>query len=269
MIVFKKSYELGKFLKTQIAQLNDASNSKHTNNIIVSAEEFDQMYLKDEETWNLVKDKFSPYQGRTHVIATYRHLHEIIVSYYYEKVVGRNIRKRWTSDIASFPTYWSQSDKKEFMLTDLIASFEQHSFNVSVFNYHEDSKSSDDLVTRFLCNLPHADATCEAYKTDTKSKGKDAAAVSRVSSKGYVHYDRIAKAASVKGMFQNYNPMLVKRYSVVQAIKYRVENDLGKTYTDLPQICLKKKEMSDILALSIQNGKSLLKDDFDKKELRK
>ena len=163
MIVFKKSYELGKFLKTQIAQLNDASNSKHTNNIIVSAEEFDQMYLKDEETWNLVKDTFSPYQGRTHVIATYRHLHEIIVSYYYEKVVGRNIRKLWTrSDIASFPTYWSQSDKKEFMLTDLIASFEQHSFNVSVFNYHEDSKSSDDLVTRFLCNLPHADATCEA-----------------------------------------------------------------------------------------------------------
>ena len=163
MIVFKKSYESGKFLKTQIAQLNDASNSKHTNNIIVSAEEFDQMYLKDEETWNLVKDTFSPYQGRTHVIATYRHLHEIIVSYYYEKVVGRNIRKLWTrSDIASFPTYWSQSDKKEFMLTDLIASFEQHSFNVSVFNYHEDSKSSDDLVTRFLCNLPHADATCEA-----------------------------------------------------------------------------------------------------------
>ena len=107
------------------------------------------------------------------------------------------------------------------------------------------------------------------YKTDTKSKGKDAAAVSRVSSKGYVHYDRIAKAASVKGMFQNYNPMLVERYSVVQAIKYRVENDLGKKYTDLPQTCLKKKEMSDILALSIQNGKSLLKDDFDEKELRK
>jgi len=63
--------------------------------------------------------------------------------------------------------------------------------------------------------------------------------------------------------------MLVKRYSVVQAIKYRVENDLGKKYADLPQICLKQKELSDILALSIQNGKSVLKDDFDEKELRK
>jgi hypothetical protein len=268
-LVFLKSSAASKRLKRQIASVN-AAGTHHS--VIVSAEEFEAMPLRDEETWDLLKDTLSLYKGRTHVIATYRHSHETIVSGYFETFVGRSARKQWRDkDIISFPMYWrsEQIKIKGRQRSNLIASFEQHSFNVTVVNFHGDSESGDDLVTRFLCGLPHANATCEAYKNDAALRGKDAAAVSRVSLKSYAQYDRITKAAQRKGMFSTYNLQELNRYNVTLAIQDRVEMHLGMTFTDLPQVCLNEEEINEILALSIQYGRGVFKDDFDENELRK
>lgn len=273
----------GNKIKMRLLELKASKNtthnipSLHPRNAILSAEEFDQMPHQDEETWNLLKDTLSPYEGSTQVIVTHRNLFETIVSGYYEEVVGRNTPHSWNaSSIPSFPSYWSsgEGDKKNghhlvIMQNKLVAAFEEHSFNVSIFDYHGGESDTDDLITRFLCKLPCADATCNAYKNDLATSGRDPSSKSRTSLKSYSQFDRIAKAAYEKGLLGKYDlQRKVTRLKAVRAIEDRI-NRMGIKYTDLPFVCPSVEELDEILKLSIENGKGLLKDNFDELKLVK
>ena len=251
--------------------------SSHPRNAILSAEEFGAMPQQDEETWELLKDTLSPYEGSTQVIVTHRNLFETIVSGYYEEVVGRNTPHSWNApSITSFPSYWSstEGDKKNgshlvTMQNKLVAAFEEHSFNVTIFDFHGGEKDKDDLITRFLCNLPCADATCNAYKNDLATSGRDPSTKSRISLKTYSQFDRIAKAAYEKGLLGKYDlRRKVTRLKTVRAIEDHI-NRMGIKYTDFPFVCPSVEELDEILKLSIENGKGLLKDNFDELKLVK
>ena len=235
-------------------------------NAILSAEEFEGMPQQDEKTWDVLKDALSPYKGRTRVIVAYRKLYEKFVSLYYELIVGRDTPASWDDPgITPFPTFWSSSGRYYAtgnMTSALVAAYEEHSFNVSIFDFHgrgDGKGQGDDLVTRFLCDLPCAEAACNAYKNDLATKGKDAA--SRPSLKARPQYDIIAKEAYERGLLGKYDLLRSKntRKAAVRAIEDYVVNKLGIKYTELPLLCPSMEELDKILKLSIEDGKRVWK----------
>ena len=153
---------------------------------------------------------------------------------------------------------------RQLNLGRLIDAYERHSFNVTIFNFHgdDDSDEEEDVVTRFLCQLPRAAATCEAYKNDLKNdanNNRSSGNRSRSSMKSYSQYDRIAKTAYNMKLFKQFNMTDINRLEVVQAIEYRM-NSLGmKSYTDLPLDCVGDEELNTLLEMSIQNGRRVFK----------
>ena len=248
-LVFLNSTKARDGIKKRLSMIRQKN---HTTSAILSAEEFSAMPYRHKSFWGTLHDAISPYKGKTRVVVTYRHLHEIMVSSYSEDIIGRTTDRHWTDkDIISFPEYWANIKGKKHgipMTSDLIASYEKHSFtNITVFNFHGDSdsdsdsgrpKNGDDLIVRFICDLPNAEEACKAYKNDSVVNGMDPAARSRPSHKAYAQYDRIAKAAHSKGMLCNYNLTALDRKSAASAIQDRVERQLGLKYTDLPLTCL-------------------------------
>ena len=273
-LVFVNSTKARDGIKKRLSMIRQKNHSA-----ILSAEEFAAMPTRNKSFWGTLHDAISPYKGKTRVVVTYRHLHEIMVSSYSEQIIGRSMDRHWMDkDIISFPEYWAdrKGNKKHGiadMTSDLIASYEKHNFtNITVFNFHGDSagprKNGDDLIVRFICDLPNAEEACKAYKNDSIVNGMDPAARSRPSHKAYAQYDRIAKAAHSKGMLCNYNLTALDRKSAASAIQDRVERQLGLKYIDLPQTCLDEKETEEALRLSIQDGRGVWKDAFNEDALR-
>lgn len=251
-----------------------AGARRNQQNAIISAEEFSGMRQADEETWEGIQYALSSYTNLTQVIVTYRHLHEVIVSNYFEGIVVATLKRSWNEPaIISFPDWWAQEInnaatwRERLGFSKLVASFEKHSYNVSVFDFHGymsggRKDETGDMVTRFICSLPHASATCDAYKEDIKGAG-GGTPVSRRSMKDYVQFDRIATASHARGLLS----AGLKRLDVVDAIEQHVEK-LGTKYTDLPLQCSTGEESNQILALSIEEGRAVWKDDFDEAALR-
>ena len=277
-LVFLNSTIARDGIKKRLSMIRQENHSA-----ILSAEEFSAMPTRHESFWGTLHDAISPYKGKTRVVVTYRHLHEIMVSAYSEAIIGRSTDRHWTDkDIISFPEYWADRKGKKHgivgMTSNLIASYEKNNFtNITVFNFHGDSdsdsdsgrpKNGDDLIVRFICDLPNAEEACKAYKNDSIVNGMDPAARSRPSHKAYAQYDRIAKAAHSKGMLCNYNLTALDRKSAASAIQDRVERQLGLKYIDLPQTCLDEKETEEALRLSIQDGRGVWKDAFNEDALR-
>ena len=280
-IVFNRSNKSADLLKKSLKR-----SYSNNHNAIISAEELDAMEYKSEKTWEFLNEALLQphlYEKRnTHVIVTYRHLHERFLSSYYENVVTRNIKDRWGKKIAvPFPEHFStmigdeEYYDRQLNLGRLIDAYERHSFNVTIFNFHGDDDDSDsdseekeDMVTRFLCQLPRAAATCEAYKNDLKNDNDannnrssgNSNSRSRSSMKSYSQYDRIAKTAyNNMELFKQFNMTDINRLEVVQAIEYRM-NTLGmKSYTDLPLDCVGDEELNTLLEMSIQNGRRVFK----------
>jgi len=147
--------------------------------------------------------------------------------------------------------------------------YEEHSFNVSIFEFHgrgDGKEQGDDLVTRFLCNLPCAEAACNAHKIDIATSGKDA--VSRPSLKTRSQYDKIAEEAYERGLLGKYDLRRrdSTRKAAVRAIEDRVVNKLGIKFTELPLVCPSMEELDEILKLSIEDGKRVLKHNFDEEK---
>jgi len=270
LIVFQRSNKSADLLKKSLKR-----SYSNNHNAIISAEELDAMEYKSEKTWDFLNEALlQPYlyeKRNTHVVVTYRHLHERFLSSYYENVVTRKIKDRWGNKIAvPFPEHFStmigdeEYYDRQLNLGRLIDAYERHSFNVTIFNFHgdDDSDEEEDVVTRFLCQLPRAAATCEAYKNDLKNdanNNRSSGNRSRSSMKSYSQYDRIAKTAYNMKLFKQFNMTDINRLEVVQAIEYRM-NSLGmKSYTDLPLDCVGDEELNTLLEMSIQNGRRVFK----------
>ena len=237
-IVFQRSNKSADLLKKSLKR-----SYSNNHNAIISAEELDAMEYKSEKTWDFLNEALlQPYlyeKRNMHVVVTYRHLHERFLSSYYENVVTRNIKDRWGGEIAvPFPEHFStmigdeEYYDRQLNLGRLIDAYERHSFNVTIFNFHgdDDSDEEEDMVTRFLCQLPRAAATCEAYKNDLKNdanNNRSSGNRSRSSMKSYSQYDRIAKTAYNMKLFKQFNMTDINRLEVVQAIEYRM-NSLGR-----------------------------------------
>ena len=241
-------------------------------NAIFSAEEFEGMVSQDENTWDVLKDALSPYEGRTRVIVTHRNLFEVILSSFYEEFVKRDTPNKWDDPgIISFPTFWSSEDRKDLFnpTSKVVDAYKDHSFNVSIFDFHgrgDGKEQGDDLVTRFLCNLPCAEAACNAHKNDIATSGKDA--TSRPSLKARHQYDTIAKEAYDRGLLGKYDLSRrgTDRKAAVRAIEDYVVNKLGIKFNELPFICPSREELDKILKLSIEDGKKVLEHNFDEEK---
>ena len=129
-------------------------------------------------------------------------------------------------------------------MSKLVASYKQHNVtNVPLFNFDGDDTGgrpeTDDVLTRFICDLPNAEKACKAYKNDTVVNGADLSSQSNVSLKSFAQHDRIAKVAHKRGMLGDYNLEAFNCSSAVSAIQDCVENQLGLKYTDLiPLTCV-------------------------------
>lgn len=250
---------------------------------IFSAEEFDMMPDKDEETWDLVEYALGPFgKHRVRVVVTYRHYHELLISAFHERIAKRDVWQDWARGAKiSFPAWWARvkndtavtrNDTLMNLFTPgskLIDAFEKHSYNVTVFDFHgntdvhdrQNDKKVDDLVTRFICHLPNATAACNSYVEGLQlSAGEDVGTpVSRRNMKDYDEYDRIAKAAYDHGFV----PKGLRRSVVVNAIQDHVEKTMGLQFVDLPLQCCSEDDMKYFVALSIEEGRAVWKDAFD------
>jgi len=270
-MIFKKARYASIKFKNRMIQLNAKNHSA-----IISAEEFSALHRLDEETWENVRNAISPYTGRTKVIVTYRHFHELLLSNFYERIVVSH-RKKWNwkrPAAISFSSWWSKEMnntsawKKEIGSSGIIASFEKHLYNVTILNFHVDKsddknkkEESNDLVTRFICSLPDAAATCNAYKEELSANdGKTT--VSYASLTDYAEHDRIAKEAYTRGLISRE----VSRFTAVDAIESRLQS-MGKRYTDLPLNCCSEEIMDQLHSMSMEEGKAVLKAEFDEKAL--
>lgn len=251
---------------------------------IISAEEFDAMPQKGERTWESLQYAFSPYLNQTQVIATYRHFHEILLSLYYERTIGQATLNAWNKGAVPYFSTWLEQKlnisnfgrlKKEIGTFNLVDSFQQHSYNVTIFNFHDytmeintnekekKEEASEDLVTRFICGLPNARELCEAYKKDEQDNDPGKDKPHRKSQSEYIQYDRIGKIAFDQGLIARD----LRRSDVTDAIEHRVQK-LQDENVELPFRCCSEKRLKQMLAMSVEEGIDMWKDKIDKKAFR-
>ena len=128
--------------------------------------------------------------------------------------------------------------------------------SVESFNFH-----GDDLVTRYICNLPESQAACEKSRTSLHLE------TARPTNIDIIHSDRIAKGAWTKGMYTNTSAARNQRKKIGEIIIDHVRNNLNLLFTELPMECLPEHVLSESLALSIRIGREILGDELDVESL--
>ena len=128
--------------------------------------------------------------------------------------------------------------------------------SVESFNFH-----GDNLVTRYICNLPEAQAACEKSRTSLHME------TARPTNTDILHSDRIAKGAWTKVMYTNTSAARYQRKKIGEIIVDHVRNNLNLLFAELPLECLPKDVLSESLALSIRIGREMLGDESDVESL--
>lgn len=237
-------------------------------NVILSAEEFEKLPEQSIETWERIKNALSPYENNTHVVVTYRHLHELLLSFYYEAVATRRKRKSWEGAYPSFVD-WLPNELNEknntykVRVSTLIEDFNHHFQYIEVFDFHGnstlDKSANGDLVTRFVCQ--QTDETCEVFKSNILN-GLANDTITRSALTDYIHCDGIAMAAYKKHIIPP-SSSRIKWANKIQ--QHMMDNNI--TFTSLPLLCPSEKDLNTIRLISIAEGIAVFGQDFDKDAL--
>jgi len=252
-------------------------------NIVMSSEEFCLLTDINEDRWDLLTQTFHgllpDYEQR--IIVTYRRYYEWVVSEYYwyygqkdylNPSYGMLYPNKSNNCIASrkekcIPTIYEYMnmhyDCTPYNMYQLV---KKHFANVQVFDMHG-GKNEDDLLTRFICELPDADKECENAmdrlnnNTNTVLKANNSPTLNHA----MIHSDRIIVGAYRAGIIKRRH---LKRYNGrLSVIKWMKQKNLS--FASLPKICMNDEQANDLLSKSIQYEKEMLGDRHDEALLRK
>ena len=220
------------------------------NNMAMSVERF--WMVKHESAFEVMQDIFRDWN--THIVVTYRHYFEWLISHIYQSSRGKEFRS-WPheggqhrpsilAEIQDDLGRWEeQNDMMQHPSINEFKLFSRYFDNVFIFDLHQDGE--ENLAQNFVCQmLPMASNTCNHLERKGKDKQSNEERKFRVSSLTLA--EQLAENIYKEGYFRK---SISSKTEIVQTIDSRLkdEADISRLL-----ICISDEQVYQMMEISLK-----------------